>query len=284
MYGRRRSRGGHRLNGIKKPDTRMDVARRIAGVMAQQRKGRQAPDFGLRSGRVDRRKVARASVNERVFTQRTAQSPTRLKVALVVDLSGSMYGYAANAAIQTAWDFATAANLMPNVDLEIWGHSTGYYERGEEQIATPSNDDGSTGVREGHYVVAYHLWEHGMTADQFHKGMRDIRMSGNEDGFSLNAIGTDVLKRAESGERVLILMLSDGAPVYSEGQAGYTHVRSVVQRLRRKGAAVVSISIDYSLRAETQGLMYGMQNVVKYTDNARELVTNLARVIGKNLN
>ena len=283
MYGRR-TRGGHRLNGIKRPDDRHDIARRIAGIMAQQRRGRQAPEYGRRAGRIDRRSIARAAVNDRIFTKRDGQSATRLRVVLVCDLSGSMYGYAANAAIQTAWDFALASSMMPNVELEIWGHSTGYYQSGEEQIAVPANDDGTTGVREGHYVVAYHLWEQGMTARDFHQGMRDIRMSGNEDGFALNAIGTDVMKRAAKDERVLILMLSDGAPVYSEGTKGYAHVRSVVERLRRKGAAVVSVSIDYSLRAETQGQMYGMQNVIKYTDNARELVTNLARTIGRALN
>jgi nitric oxide reductase activation protein len=85
-------------------------------------------------------------------------------------------------------------------------------------------------------------------------------------------------------ERVLIVMLSDGAPVYAEGKKGFGHTRAVVNRLRRKGAAVVSVSIAYALRKDAQANMYGHDGYVEFDKNWRTLASSIGRVIGHALN
>lgn len=274
-YGRRR--GGHKMNGIRKPEDRHDVARRIAGVISQQRRGRSAPDLGMRSGRIDKRRLARAKSDPRIFTQRTAPSPERLRVVVILDLSGSMMGYRVNAAVQTAWDFVLAAQSLPQVTMEVWGHGTAYVEPGEELA------EGAESVREGNYVVGYELYREGMDARNFHRQFKNIRLCGNEDGFALQQIGQDVMRRASKDERVLIVMVSDGYPIYREMKGGFRHTRDVVKGLRRKGAAVVSVSIAQDLRGSQQAEMYG-RDIVTYDENPQVLSTNIGRVIGRALN
>jgi hypothetical protein len=293
-----RRRGGSRVNHTKTPVDRPDIARRIAGIMAQQRRGLEAPEFGKRGGRVDRRRLSSiATGNDRVFATRSGRSSTRLKVVVIVDLSGSMVGENAQRAIQTAWDFALAIRQVPSASLEIWAHSTGYLNIDEKPL--PDLDDpaeSSTGVREGHYVVAYHLYEEGMTARQFYQQFKDIRMSGNEDGWSLDAVLSDVSRRTTSNERMLAIMVSDGAPAYAEQKAGIGHVKAVVNRWRKRGAGVVSVSVDAHLRKEAQNNMYGHEWVVPFTEDpgrnywdppqvglSRINVTHLGRVIGRAL-
>ena len=279
MYGRRYGsrRGGHKANGIRKPEDRHDVARRIASIMASQRHGRTAPDFAMRSGRVDRRRLGRAKTDPRVFTQRNAPSPQRLRVVLILDLSGSMTGGRVNNAVQTAWDFALAANNMPNVSLEVWGHGTEYIAAGE------SLAEGAESVREGNYVAAYELYRPGMNAKQFHQQFKHIRLCGNEDGWALQTIGADVMRKASKDERVMFVMVSDGSPIYREGQKGWAHTGQVVKALRRQGAAVVSVSIASALGRDVQGRMYG-RDVIEYDENPQVLTTNMSRVIGRALN
>lgn len=277
-----RGRYNSSQNGIGMPVDRDDVARRIAEVMSRQKRGRERAEIAKRSGRIDRRSLARVKAGyDRPFTQRTGSSPTRLRVAVILDLSGSMMGRRVNDAVQMGWDFAMATRYMPQVTLEVWGHGTAY-ESGDKSKARAMNKDGASGVREGDLVMAYHLWEHGMTKRQFKQQLRNVRLCGNEDGWALDAIAKDVMSRAQSNERVLIVMVSDGAPIYTEMTDAYGHVRGVVQRIRRAGAAVVSVSIASGLRKDQQVNMYG-NDVIEYDEDMRKTVGEMARVMGRAL-
>jgi cobalamin biosynthesis protein CobT len=269
---------GHKGNGIVKPDDRPDVARRIASIMAQQRHGKSAPDFGMRAGRVDRRRLGRAKSDPRVFTTRTAASTSRLRVVVILDLSGSMMGERVNAAVQTAWDFALAASYMPTVTLEVWGHGTAYTKGYDDRI----NDEAES-VREGSFIACYELYRPGMTLAQFYAQFKGVDLCGNEDGFALQSIGAEVMRRASKDERVLFIMVSDGAPIYKEGMKAWTHVGQVVKALRSKGAAVVGVSISSALGKDVQAKMYG-KHVIIYDHNPSVTTTNMGRVIGQAMN
>lgn len=323
-----------RTNGLKMPDDRPDIARKIASIMSQQRRGREAPEYGKRGGRVDRRRLASVAVNnDRVFSTRSGVSATRLKVVVLLDLSGSMHGKNAQDAVQTAWDFILACRELNNVDLEVWGHTTGYLQPGEEPLPgveedqhakakakvdawraeNPGMDDWkapyevrvamstvnsrASGVREGHYVAAFHLYEGRMSRRQFYAQVRDIQMSGNEDGWSIDAVLRDVERRNSRNQRTLLLVVSDGAPAYSEGSHGIGHVRGVVNRWRKRGVGIISVSVARALRKEVQNNMYGHEWVVPFSDdsnlswwerNARKgmpkaTVVALGRAIGRAL-
>ena len=285
MYGRRRYRSGgynSAQNGIGMPDDRDDVARKIADVMSRQKHGRERPTFAQRSGRIDRRSLARVKAGyDRPFSRRNGESPTALRVAVILDLSGSMMGKRVNDAVQMGWDFAMATRYMPQVHLEVWGHGTAYVGA-EKTKAHEMNKDGTSGVREGDVVMAYHLWEKGMTKRQYKAQLRNVRLCGNEDGFALQAIAKDVMDRAKSNEKVLVIMVSDGTPIYTEMSSAYGHVRGVVNSIRRKGAAVVSVSIASGLRKDQQTNMYGT-DVIEYDEDMRKTAASMARVMGRAL-
>jgi cobalamin biosynthesis protein CobT len=280
-YRRRRSRRDIDIAGI---EDRHDVARRIAEMMSRQRTGREAPEIAKRAGRIDRRSLARVKAGyDRPFTTRSGASPTRYKVVVILDCSGSMMGKRINDAVQLGWDFALACQYMPNVDMEVWGQGTRYFEgAGDTSKAQEKNEASSTGVREGHFIAAYDLWRSGQTKAQFKRALRNIKLVGNEDGWALDAIMADVMGRRKSNEKVITIMVSDGAPIYSEGQAALGHVRSVVQRWRRKGAALISVSVSYGLRNDAQRNMYG-QSVVAYDEDIKKTVQDMAVIIGKEL-
>ena len=133
-----------------------------------------------------------------------------------------------------------------------------------------------------------------MTARQFYQQFKGISMSGNEDGWSLDAVLNDVSRRTPSSQRMLAVMVSDGSPAYAERQAGIGHVKAVVNRWRKRGAGVISVSVDANLRKEAQEFMYGHEWVVPFTEDpgrnywdapmvglSRTNVTRLGRIIGR---
>lgn len=282
MYGyrRRRSRSNIDIAGIQ---DRHDIARKIAEMMSRQKRGREAAEIAKRAGRIDRRALARVKAGyDRPFTTRSGASPTKFKVVVILDCSGSMMGKRINDAVQLGWDFALACQYMPNVDMEVWGQGTRYFEGAGDTSQAQERNGGSTGVREGHFIAAYDLWRSGQTKAQFKRALRNVKLVGNEDGWALDAIMADVHKRLRSNEKVITIMVSDGAPIYSEGQAALGHVRGVVQRWRRKGAAIISVSVSYGLRSDAQRNMYG-QSVVAYDEDIRKTVQDMAVIIGKEL-
>jgi len=95
----------------------------------------------------------------------------------------------------------------------------------------------------------------------------------------------DVKRRVAKNERVVIVMVSDGAPYYKEGAArAFDHVRSVANDIRRKGDVVVSVSVERSYRRNVQDSMYGHDNVIVYDADVNVLTRNIATVVGRALN
>ncbi len=199
----------------------------------------------LLEGRLDSRHAwrndARGSVD--IFKDRKAMGTTKVNVWLLVDASGSMNGDKALRSMDTAATLAEAFKRISTVNLHVWQHK-----------AT------SAGTASMHRV-----YERGVVA-KFAEMPRWIG-GGNADGFALQWIGERALKAARQGERTIIIVISDGLPsVHATNATNYDLVQfshTVATRLRTKGAAVLSISIERDAESNSYG-MYGRENVVPF--------------------
>jgi cobalamin biosynthesis protein CobT len=264
----------------KEPDDRPDVSKRLAGIISSQRRGRERPEYGRRSGRCDPRNLWRASTGDsRVFSRKGAASPTRIRLVILQDLSGSMEGIPASNAAQMVWDLIRAGQQVPTVSVEVWGHTTQNAPDGDSLTEGCSPTLG----HERGFIKLLELWKPGQSKWQFHRNILSTGFSGNEDGFAIKVVAEDVERRVVSGERIVMVVVSDGQPVYAERGSEMGHVRGVVNAIRRRGHVVVSVSIDPGLSKVEQDTMYGDQNVIQFQRDTMKLTQDIARVIGRAL-
>jgi cobalamin biosynthesis protein CobT len=261
------------------PSPRPEVARKLASIMTAQRRGKARPLYGQRSGRIDARSLHRIATSDdpRCFTTRGAQSPTRLRLVIVLDMSGSMLGSNMERAMRVVRDLTDAVANVRTVKAEAWGFTVSTAPSGD-RVAPEA-----TRCREGDYIEVIQLWQQGMTFESLHKRVNTHPLQGNEDGFSLQVIGDEVMRTLSRDERALFIMVSDGVPVYNEDSKSMAHVARVVDGLRRRGAGVVSVSVSSSLRKAAQHQMYGEKATIPYDANPNVLVQSVAKAVGQAL-
>jgi nitric oxide reductase activation protein len=214
-----------------------------------------------REGRLHRRRLALASVTDRVFHQRLTRSAPGLSLALLLDASGSMkHGnppkYAA--ALRVALLAAEALKNVPGVELEIYAHRSGgnahrdclfqylYGKRNPLPVTLGGYD--ACGVNYDHQAI--------LTA-------------------------TDLLVANTKNPRRMLIVVGDGAP-NGKGYSGEPAVRATreaVEAVRRRGIRVINVAIeDYASEA-----IFGSAHVLKFTDigrlvaDMRVLLTRLLR-------
>lgn len=254
---------------------RPDAARKLAGVIRSQRKGTKAPLTGLRAGRIDRTRVARLAAGDlRVFHAPHSPSPQRVRVIILLDASGSMAGHEATITTQLARDFAEAfVSMRGAVVGEIWAHTTG--------------TDGRDNV-----IDIAPIWKSGLPTERVNDYLT-LGFGGNEDGWALAAMGDRLAETIQPRETGIVIVISDGAPAYSVtpatpsgdySQDVFGHVRSVAQGIRKRGHAVISVSVSPSLRADTQSAMYGSKAVVPFDMNMSVTARRIGLAIGDQLN
>ncbi len=239
---------------------RTDAGAAIAAAISAARRGRQAPERGCRSGRLDRGRLARVvQGNQRVFIKDQAASPQRVRAYILLDASASMSGTKTRNTGQLARDLAVAFDSISWLDAKVYAHTT-------------------DGV--GPYVTP--LWAKGEDRALV-EGYFSIPQSGNWDGYAIAFVADDLIEDTKRGEKQLLVVISDGEPYGPpDYREGFSHTKTTVEFYRQRGVRVVSVSIDGALGAEKQRQLYG-DDVVEYDPNPAALARNLARVIGSNI-
>lgn len=212
----------------------------------------------LLEGRLDSRHVwrndARGSID--IFKDRRAMGTTKVNVWLLVDASGSMGGEKALRSMDTAATLAEAFKRITTVNLHVWQHK----------------------AVKGGTASMHRVYERGATP-KFASMPRWIG-GGNADGFALQWIGDKALKAARPDERTIIIVISDGLPsVHAPNATNHDLVQfshTVATRLRQKGAAVLSISIERDAESNSYG-MYGRENVVPFNFGSATAWVTLAQ-------
>ena len=195
-------------------------------------------DYGREAGRLDTRRLVRAyNAQPNVFKLRQEASAIDTAVLMLIDLSGSMCGYKAVIARNTAIVFAEAMTKA-GIAVEVLGF----------------NND--SGPKAGRHVGAYSRYE---PLDMyifkgFDERLIDARATmsainqfadgNNSDGEAL-LYAYDRLKKRQERRRVL-LTLSDGCPyaacAYGASHLGQ-HLSDVIQEITKRGVECVGIGI-----------------------------------------
>lgn len=226
-----------------------------------------------RYGRFDARGMTRAAQGQQdVFRFKSGQSTTMMKVAVVLDASGSMGGQDAyitipgnprkvnvdrrTAAAMFGATIAKALGTIPTVDLDVWQHAASH----------------------GHVTLKWR-WHRGTPLGAFNEAAaRHIGAGGNADGHALMAIATRMRQGLKRDERGLIMMVSDGLPSdYAPGgtsNAGQALI-DAVREVRAMGIDVIAVAIDGS----DQSTYYG-EGMVPFTGDWMALGRALADKIG----
>jgi len=227
-----------------------------------------------RAGRLDPRQGPRADRGAQdIFKTRTGKSTTRVKVAVLIDASGSMgqadatvdhptspatrYRVARReAAAVFGATIAKALGAIPTVDLDVFQHAAG-----------------------GGRMYLKWRWAKGTPVSVFNgAAFGHIGGGGNADGHALYAIAERMIKSLKRGERGVIMVVSDGLPsVYGHGgnsEAGQALIDAVAHA-RKHNITVIGVAIDGS----DQTVYYG-EGTVKHNGSWTALGSTLAKQIG----
>jgi len=228
-----------------------------------------------REGRFDVRQATRATRGEQdVFRRKTGRSTTHVKVAVLIDASGSMTSGATIAhpvtpgrkvtvtrhlaAAVFGATIAKALGAVPTINLDVFQHGS----------------NGST-------LYLKYRWAKGTPVSVFNAAATayDVPGGGNADGHAVFAITNRMLKDLKRDEHGVIMVVSDGLPSYT-GRGGHESAPGqalidAVKFARDRGITVLGVSIDGS----NQKVYYG-DGYVPFDGSWTTLGSTLAKHIG----
>ena len=165
------------------------AAQALAGAMTSARRGKGMPTRDQRTGKLDRRRLARVGTGDlRIFSRRLDPAPQRIRATILIDASASMSGGDDRSAAQVCRNLADATELLPWVTADVMGFTTG-----------------------GDGVVVFPVWQTGEPTkliDDYSK----IPMSGTEEGYAIAFALDEMKERITPNEQGLIIIISDGGP------------------------------------------------------------------------
>lgn len=236
------------------------ASRYIRNAIMQSRTGSEAVDSLKRHGRLDQRGLARiASGDVRIFERRTAPSPGKYNIWVMVDCSGSM-AEALPEAASVAHALASACAGTPSVRMTVWGWTSA--------IRNIPAQAGATKV-----------WTSGQPVDDVLK-MGGLQTGGTPDHVIMGW-ATEALKRQlVANETPVIIFISDG-----EGDEGLAIMSRRVSDARKAGIVVKSVSFGKNFTARDQEERFGKGNFIPFsvsiTATARPLASLVAGIVSK---
>lgn len=247
------------LHGRKYEPRRSDrAARYIRDAFMQSRTGHTAISRYQKRGRLDQRGLHRvASRDFRLFDKKSAPSPDKFLVWVLVDCSGSMGGYPIQHAARVAYTLAEASRDVDTMRMAVWGWSDPF--RGSPADAG-----------------AARVWQTGQPVNEVF-GLTRLAMGGTPDGTILNWAQRAIRREVKNGERPVIIFCSDGGGEY--------RMRQSVEEARAAGVIVKGVSIGRGMSDEMLEDRYGRDGYVGWAgsidETARPLAKLLARMVGR---
>jgi hypothetical protein len=234
------------------------AARYIRDAILQSRTGHTAVSHYKRSGRLDSKGLHRAAQSDfRLFDRKTATSPGRFLIWMMLDRSGSMDGKESIQAAQVATAIADATRHVKTVRAQVWAWSDAFRQ---EYGSVPG---------------AAKVWETGQPTSEIARSI-DLRSGGTPDaqimGWAQRAIRAEVKR----GEQPVIIFCSDGW--------GSDDMTARVEEARKAGVLVYSVAFG-NLDEEEQTARFGRNGFVPWQGDiirtARPLSKMIARLVGR---
>lgn len=205
------------------------------------------------------RKLYRISTDQKIFAEPVDRQGLKpMQVMLVLDCSGSMRMHPVNrmnpslgvrlTAGQEAMLGAAVALAEAHCDVAVYGH-----------LADSGDDNSVTILR----AKGFNEPIAGLASRLADIGRQDS--GGNRDGHALEYLAKKIKNKRK---RRILIIVSDGLPMGNDGYQGdvaIRHCKGVVDRIRREGIEVYSISIAQDA-VEANNEIYGEKNNIANND------------------
>ena len=163
-------------------------SKKLKEVLMYQAKTRRKN--GLKNGTLNDAALSRIITDQRVFRKTINGVEKKARLAVLLDLSGSMNGEKVRDAIAAAYMLAEACEKI-KVPISIMGHNTGY-----------------NNVNLYHFVE----YENYMKKESKAKILAADAGGANHDGLAIFHTATDLVRHRKPKEQLVLLVISDGAP------------------------------------------------------------------------
>jgi cobalamin biosynthesis protein CobT len=257
----------------------------LAGVFKVRQAQKLVAAREKRSGRIDARALARATVSASVFSRNKIKETVGVDMTVLVDCSGSMSGRKIATAREVAITLALALKKVEAVTFRVYGHSTlddtelPMSVRGKSDVFTASESlKRLTRYDDAEIPTLFRFYDPQSTAGATIERLAAIRaIANNYDGVAITAMSKIILQEAKPTDEKWLLVISDGMPAGRRpywGQSALAHTAKAVVDARKKGIKVLAIDIE-GQECET---IYGKRNVEHFTRIA-ELPANMRRLV-----
>lgn len=241
--------------------SKSDVASRyIRDALIASRTGHENTAHYQKRGRLDHRALHRVTMNDfRLFDRKSAESPGRYLVWMLMDRSGSMDGWDSVYQAQVVTAIADAAKHVPTIRAAAWAWSDAFRKKN------------GYSYRAGTALV----WQSGQPTSEIMKSI-DLPSGGTPDSQIMSWAWRAIKREARPSETPVILMCSDGWGASNLGQ--------VIEEARQHGVLVYSVAFG-RLDVKSQTERFGRNGFVPWQGSiiatARPLAKLIARIVGR---
>jgi hypothetical protein len=217
-----------------------------------------------REGEIDDDEIWRWAADDwRVFEERKIPHDPKVRIGLLVDISGSMHGRKLDSAVKMARLFVEALTSIHGVTPYVWAHTGDIGEDGSQ---------------------VYRVWEPGDPMTRLGL-LKTLDNGNNYDGHAIAYVCKQLAETALPDEQKLLVVLSDGLPsggLGYGGDEGMQHVRFAVEDAQKqKDIRVLQIAIDTSIDEARQRKMFDEFITFKAGDSLDSVPKRLTRWLEK---
>ena len=230
------------------------AARYIRNAILRSRTGHTAVAQHEKRGRLDSHGLARVGYGDtRIFEKRTAPSPGKYNVWVMVDASGSMDGWPLAEAAGVAHAMAAATSGTPTVKMTVWGWSSPFR-------------------RSAAYAGVAKVWTSGQDVNEVFR-LGGLHTGGTPDSSVISWAARAIKRETPANITPVIIFISDGA--------GDMDMNERVAEAVKMGVKVASVSFGAYFTEDQQIARFGKGNCVPFAGSITATAKGLADLFAK---
>lgn len=230
------------------------AARYIRNAILRSRTGHTNVAQHEKRGRLDSHGLARVGYGDtRIFEKRTAPSPGKYNVWVMVDASGSMDGWPLAEAAGVAHAMAAATSGTPTVKMTVWGWSSPFRSSAA-------------------YAGVAKVWTSGQDVNEVFR-LGGLRTGGTPDASVISWAARAIKRETPANVQPVIIFVSDGA--------GDPEMNERVAEAVKMGVKVASVSFGAYFTEAEQVARFGKGNVVPFAGSITATAKGLADLFAK---